>query len=153
MSDHPLPWQGWVNVTRLALGLAFLVSACRLLDGHWRARNLAVIEYQAGDQSVASITAPDTVQVSAPFSVSVKSYGGGCERQGETEVNAGAAVVEILPYDYTEGVECTDLLRTFDHVATVHFSAVGTDTLVFRGRRDVGGGFTFVMRLRTVVVR
>ena len=87
------------------------------------------------------IEVPDTVSVSVPFSVSVHTFGGGCKRIGPTEVVINGLDAEITPFDYTmtgDGVVCTDILRVFDHEASLTFAAAGSATVTFRGKEEPG---------------
>lgn len=99
------------------------------------------------------IDLPDTVQVGVAFPVRVRTYGGGCERIGPTEVTSQDGGVLVVPRDFTKtgaGVACTDELRWFDHEAEVVLQTPGSATVTIRGRVEPGDGIDDFVR--TVVV-
>lgn len=82
------------------------------------------------------IETPDTVVASMPFVVSVRTFGGGCEREGPTETEISADEIVVSPFDFTvrrPGIGCAEILKTFDHEATLTWPEPGEITLVFRG--------------------
>ncbi len=104
----------------------------------------------------AGVELPDTVDVATDFAVTVSTFGGGCTSLGLTEARTEGSVATIEPFDSVvtrlpPGAFCTDVLRTFDHVATIRFSDLGVATLRIVGRREPGG--ESVTLERTVVVR
>ena len=87
------------------------------------------------------IDVPDTVTVSVPFSVSVRTFGGGCQRLGSTEVVINGLDAEVTPFDSTAGgdrVVCTDILLAFAHGASLTFATVGSATVTIRGKEEPG---------------
>lgn len=103
------------------------------------------------DQPVVA-TAPDTALAGTPFTVRVRTYGGGCLSEGETDVVVTGSEALVQPLDIHSGAEvCTDELRTFDHEATVVVAEVGTARIIFRGAEQPGDAPFSVVR--EVVVR
>ena len=87
------------------------------------------------------IDLPDSVTLDVPFLVEVTTYGGGCERIGETEVRVETGAV-VIPFDYTSagpGIVCTDQLKLFRHEAMVTLDRAGQGTVTVRGRVEPGG--------------
>lgn len=115
--------------------------------------DLAYIHF--GDSDSVFFSAPDTVQVGTPFEVSVRSYGGGCTRQGGTRVTANDFEALVEPFDVTDRADaCTLELKLFTHRASVSFAKAGTTTVRVRGRARTGTTRdSLVTRARTVVVR
>ncbi|SRR6266446_8029989 len=97
---------------------------------------------------------PDTVTVASAFTVSVRSYGGGCTSQGETEAEVEGLLATIRPFDLVltdPNVVCIQILRVFEHVATIRFDQPGMATVRVVGRREPGDEPLSVDR--TLVVR
>ncbi len=94
-------------------------------------RALGIIAFH-GDPVV--LTVPDSVRVGDAFEVSIRTYGDGCYRMGDTEVGANGLLAEVAPYDShaTKGV-CAAILRSFDHRGTLTFGQSGTARVTFRG--------------------
>lgn len=83
------------------------------------------------------IVVPDTVQAGVAFPVTVHTYGGGCERIGETEAYVDGSSAVVFPFDYTyQGSEygCTDVLKVFRHETTVSFTQPGSARVEVHGR-------------------
>ena len=110
----------------------------------------AIAFYSVGDPHVE---VPATAERGVPFTVTVRTYGGGCDRVAGTEVRAvGPSVVEVAPYDFTRpNALCTDQLVALTHAAAVRFDVAGTSRVRVRGRRAPGGAELVVER--EVVVR
>ena len=73
----------------------------------------------------------DTFTLGASGSVTVRTYGGGCVRQGVSEVAVNGLTAVIEPFDsvHVAAQVCTDILRLFRHVVAVSFTERGTATL------------------------
>ena len=110
----------------------------------------AIAFYSVGDPHVE---VPATAERGVPFTVTVRTYGGGCDRVAGTQVRAvGPSVVEVAPYDFTRpNALCTDQLVALTHAAAVRFDVAGTSRVRVRGRRAPGGAELVVER--EVVVR
>lgn len=67
--------------------------------------------------------------------VTITTYGDGCHRVGETEVEVHGLEALITPYDYTApaGAPCTRQLITMEHEASVTFAGSGTARIIVRG--------------------
>ena len=113
-----------MNVTRVVPALVIaLLNACDA-TGPTSVRRIGVlVHYGVPSQVVAS----DTVDAGVPFAVSVRTYGGGCESLGDTEVEIAGSVVSLRPYDFTVrgGGACTDILNEFSHDVTVVMATPG----------------------------
>ena len=91
------------------------------------------------DDQEARVMVPARVNAGASFQVNVTTYGGGCERQGETEVSVsqGTRTADVTPYDETNVAAevCTDILKMFSHTATIRFEQPGTAVVRVHGLR------------------
>ncbi|MDH5759540.1 MAG: hypothetical protein OEZ65_08115 [Gemmatimonadota bacterium] len=109
------------------------LTGCRNVFGPAEERVLGVIEFHADS---VKVDVPDSAVASVAFQVAVTTYGGGCVRQGDTEVAIQGLQARVTPWDI-ETVEkdwpCPDMLRFFVHVTSVRFDAPGDATVVFRG--------------------
>jgi hypothetical protein len=114
-------------------------------------RVLGVIDHH-GDP--VRVEAPAEVARGTDFQVAVVTYGGGCVREGDTDVEIDGLRAVVAPFDIDvsgPGVFCTMELRQFRHTATLRFDRPGTATIIFRGRRVPEGDVVSVER--TVRVR
>ena len=144
-----------------ALGLALAVLAsstfsCSSVTEPEEERRVGLIaNFMQGDPHV---TVPDSADAGVPFQVTVQSYGNGCYRQGETEVELDASSATVTPYDYVDvsGLACTDELLIFHHQASITFNEPGTPTVTVVGRETTAQapiyGEPLVVQ-RNVVVR
>ncbi len=111
------------------LALPCVVVSCSLVPGgsEWELRR-GVIEFY--DDPVI-IEHADTLGVGSSGSVAVSTYGGGCIRQGVSEVTINGMTAVIEPFDsvHVAAEGCTDELRVFRHVVVVQFTERGTATL------------------------
>lgn len=73
------------------------------------------------------------------LSVSIGTYGPGCYRKGDTEVEADGLRAVVKPYNYAPppGSGCTRDLRLFEHTATIHFGQSGSARVVVHGLSTV----------------
>ncbi|HEX7118665.1 MAG TPA: hypothetical protein VF212_07760 [Longimicrobiales bacterium] len=137
---------------------SLVLVACACASGGGAAdeprRVIGTIEHH-GDP--VRVEAPAEVARGADFRVTVVTYGGGCVRQGDTEVEVDGLSAVVTPYDIDitptlpPGGACTLELRMYRHDATLRFDGAGTATVTFRGRRLPGGEIISVAR--TVRVR
>ena len=140
----------------LALLAAGLVAGCDALSPSDSdddlARQPAILAFGEDD---AEIALPDTVAVGAPAALVVTTQGGGCIRQGETEVEAAPRAADVRVYDYfprpSSELVCTADIRALAHEATLRFTQPGTATVRVHGRR--GYGTVPLVVTRTIVVR
>jgi hypothetical protein len=94
-----------------------------------------IIEYFG--ESADVVDAPAAV-AGEPFTVTVATYGGGCEMADSLEVSLAADGAELAPYDRTyipAGSACTTVLRRFPRTTELVFEAPGEKTLTVHGRR------------------
>lgn len=99
------------------------------------------------------VEVPDTVKEGASVGVLIRTYGGGCERLGPTEVQVHGDSVAISPFEYTRatpGVACTEELRVFDHETS--FRAVESGETVVTISGLVQPGATEHLEIRHVIV-
>ena len=96
-------------------------------SNEWELRRGIVDFY--GDPIV--IEHADTFALGASGSVAVRTYGGGCTRQGVIEVAVNGLTAVIEPFDsvHVAAQVCTHELRLFRHVVAVQFTERGTATL------------------------
>jgi hypothetical protein len=91
------------------------------------------------DDQEARVVVPAQVNAGADFQVNITTYGGGCERQGETEVSVShqTRMANVTPYDETNVAAevCTQELKMFSHTVTVRFDQPGTALVRVHGRR------------------
>lgn len=133
-----------------------LTGACRDPfgpDGVMHDAGLGQLSY-AREGVVVSV--PDSVHAGVPFAVHVRTYGGGCIRQGYVETRVGERMAEVTPVDFfpvrvKQGMACTADLRFHEHVAHITFSRPGIATVRVRGRD--GHSNAPVVTDRLVVVR
>jgi hypothetical protein len=106
----------------------------------------AIAGYNQDDPRIRITTAPGVA------TVTVTTYGGGCHRKGETEVQLRGRKAVITPYDYTAppGSVCTQPLLAFQHVATLDFGAPGGAHIVVHGMDDRQGKEITVERTVTI---
>jgi hypothetical protein len=93
--------------------------------------------------SAPSITVPTDGTVGVPISVVVVTVGGGCVRQGDTDVQVVGLAADVTPYDSVyvylpSHMACTDDLRFYTHQTSVVFDAIGVATLRIHGRAEPG---------------
>ena len=131
----------------LALGSS---AGCRLIADNEirRERQLGLIQYYH-DPLVVQI--PETVAVASPFEVTVRTYGGGCIDQGDTEVSVVGQAAAVRPYDVfvtdlPPNYACTDELRLYTHRAHVRFEQAGPATVTVHGRVRPGDSVMVVQR-------
>src|SRR5688572_29441053 len=88
------------------------------------ARVLGIID--CGDNGMKDVlTAPNTVRVDEPFEVTITTFGGGCEHEGDTSVVLLATGAAVTVYDFTAathpGVICTAVIKRMPHTVTLRF--------------------------------
>ena len=130
-------------------------SACSILEpDHKRTEREAAYLSYAGSPGL--LEAPDTVIAGAPFFVSVRTYGGGCIDQGDTETAINEYFIEIRPFDIftthlPKGWACPAILAFYTHTVSLRITEAGTWTLRVIGR--AGPGDSPEATERTIVVK
>jgi hypothetical protein len=121
----------------LACTSLFAAAACPGITGvtgRWERQPAYVVDGQE-----ARVGVPARVNAGADFQVNISTYGGGCHRQGDTEVSVsqGTRTVDVSPFDEVnvEAGVCTQELKTFSHTATVRFEQPGTAVVRVHGVR------------------
>ncbi len=139
----------------LSLGL-LCVSGCDFLLGEDEqptfGRQLAIIEHY-GDP--VTIDLPQIVLREQPFEASVRTYGAGCVKQGDTELHMSGMSATLQAFDsfvvsMPSTFACVDILRLFSHSVILTFEDTGVATISVRGRREPGGDIITVSRSITV---
>ncbi|MGH2523598.1 MAG: META domain-containing protein [Anaerolineales bacterium] len=115
-----------------------VLNFVRRAAGQLEARVPGIIDFHA-DGTRGVLTAPDRVQAGEDFEVTISTFGGGCQRAGDTAIvvtNIGAAV---MVYDFTTatqpGVVCTAILKRLTHTITLNFTEPGEMLIQVWGRR------------------
>ena len=87
---------------------------------------------------VQDVLLPDSVRQGQSFTVTVITLGGGCSRQGDTEVEVKGNMALITPYDIQiiprGGTGCTLIEVAYQHVADVEFPTEGDGLVLVRAR-------------------
>ncbi|HEX8393138.1 MAG TPA: hypothetical protein VF665_12410 [Longimicrobium sp.] len=110
---------------------ALAVSACGIIgpDHDWELIPAVLLQTEQGP----AVATPATAKAKAAFAVEIMTIGGGCEREGITEVvvNQQTRTAEITPLDYTDAAAdvCTEELKTFRHTAQIAFDTPGPATI------------------------
>jgi len=135
----------------MLLGLSLEISAgCRLFTENEirRERQLALIQFH-NDPIVVQI--PETVSVATNFEVTVRTYGGGCIDQGDTEVRIAGQAATVRPHDVfvtamPPNYACTAELRLYTHRALLRFEQIGPAIVTVHGRVRPGDTTITVQR-------
>ena len=126
----------------IAVGLlAIAVANCRDSSGPFPILERRESVISLGDSP--SITVPTDGTVGVPVPVAVVTVGGGCVRQGDTDVQVVGLAADVTPYDseyvyLPPHMACTDELRFYSHQTSVVFDAIGVATLRIHGRAEPG---------------
>jgi hypothetical protein len=132
----------------LAFGLVILISACGEIFGPTYRSQLGYI-----DQTFSQpISIPDSVAAKTDFTVSFRTSGGGCMKQGDTKVAMiDSRTAEIRPYDdrVVNPTSCTANIEFYSHTATLRFAQSGNATV----RLISAYNDSTITITRTVVVR
>ena len=116
-------------------------------------RQLAWIRFYRDPMHVAI---PNVVTRGVDFEVAVRTFGGGCIGQGDTEVAVTGRTAEVRPFDLfvtqlPQNAACTMELRYYLHRATVRFNESGVAKVRIRGRAHPGNDVVVIEE--AVVVR
>lgn len=139
----------------IAGAVAVLLVACESSTGpeFERQRRPGTIEHY--DDPLVLVV-PDTVSAGVAFDIIIRTYVGGCDEAGGTDVVRTEGRIEVSPFDFDRipldpHVGCPDRLGLIDHRATSSFDAPGVGVVVIRGREEPSLEARTVER--TVVVR
>ncbi len=137
-------------MTRLLFGgLALVALGCGSISGLDEEQVVGVVEH-FNDPVIVQL--PDTVAAGQAFTATVRTYGNGCTKKGDTSVEVNDLSATVTPFDVRKKANfCTDILNAFQHTATLRFNKAGTAEVVVRGRKQPGD--EVVTLKRTVVVR
>lgn len=121
--------------------LAFLVLllpilACDSATSPEEVRELGIVSFHGDERGV--IVVPESVSARESFTITVRTFGGGCTRAGDTEVEQSGNTVTASPFDITlQGPEvvCPAVLMRLDHEVSLHFDAPGQARILVRGRK------------------
>jgi hypothetical protein len=134
----------------LLFAIALGSSACRLAtDNEIRRERQPALIWFYHDPVVVQV--PETVAVATPFEVTVRTYGGGCIDEGDTEVSVTGRAAVVRPYDIfvthlPPNYACTSDLRLYTHRASVRFDDAGPATVTIYGRARPGDSTVVVQR-------
>lgn len=103
----------------------------------------------------AEVSVPSTVTAGEEFTVTVETFGGGCDGKDGTEVEAVEGAVEITPIDnfYVGDGVCLAILKVFTHTAEWTFDEAGEQTVRIRGRKVSRDVDEAIVLTRTVTVK
>jgi hypothetical protein len=95
------------------------------------------------DQPIA-FDLPQVAAVGLTTVITVRTFGGGCTRQGPTEVEVTGLTAIVQPMDSSivpfPDLACTEELLVFEHRVELRFAEAGVATVRVLGRREPGGG-------------
>ncbi len=116
-----------------------------------------IIDY-GDDRTQDVISVPASVRANRDFQITVSTFGGGCERGGDTGVIMTETTATLMVYDLTTatrpGVVCTMILKRMPHTVTLRFAKPGEATIRVWGRRVKSGmsaGEPLVIERRVLV--
>lgn len=97
-----------------------------------------IIDY-SNDRSQDVLKAPTVVRLGEEFQVTINTFGGGCERAGDTSVLVSDTGATIMVYDFTTairpGIACTMVLKRMPHVVPMRITQPGEAVIRIWGRR------------------
>jgi hypothetical protein len=101
-----------------------------------------------------AVVTPNTARVGVPFTVDIRSWGGGCTERDSTTVRVSARTAEVRPLVREPAPSreqaCFTIIKQFTHTAAVTFEQAGTATVRVIGRRQDDGRAVTVTRTVTV---
>lgn len=127
---HPKQARGALRrLARLAVAVAIVgLTGCGLFSTEHRVIGMASLDHSGWPLPQI----PETATAGVPLEVVITTGGGGCHRQGDTEVEVNGRSAVLTPYDFltTGYAVCTDILVFFEHKAKVVFEEPGTAEVV-----------------------
>lgn len=103
----------------------------------------------------AEIAVPSSATAGRDFTVTVRTFGGGCTSKGWTRVDTLDAAFVLRPFDVTAeapDLACPAILKSFEHTAELSFDAAGEGTVRILGRETGPDGDRAIELERTVTV-
>jgi hypothetical protein len=123
----------------LLLALAFATSQPALSPSTAPEAVLPGIIDFGDERSQGVLTAPESAEVRKDYRLVIKTYGGGCEREGTTSVIFSATGANVFVYDVTTAtrpdVICTAEVKRLTHTVVLQFHKPGEALLRIWGRR------------------
>lgn len=145
------------GVARLILPAALVAVVACGDDGGVQPDTIVVpatILSGVNDDGSESVTVPATARVGVPFTVEVRSTGGGCTERDSTGVQVAGLVADVRPFVREpapgRAPVCPGILKIFSHTAAVTIAQPGTATVRVHGRRDGDGATVTITRSVTV---
>ena len=138
--------------TAAIIAVALSLAGCGSTEPRpYYERRLGSIMVESG-----SLDVPSEGLVGVPVSFTVVTAGGGCVRQGDTEVRIAGLVADVMPYDSVyvnlpSNMACTDELMPLRHNVSFTFASAGTATVRIHGFTPPGR--SPVVYERTVGIR
>jgi hypothetical protein len=137
-----------LNGIVLGCGAALLVAGvagCRSSTAPDPSPDVGIIDFYANG-TAGVVEAPASVQVGRDFTVTVRTFGGGCVSAAGASVTyhrPELTLAVIVPYDNSRlppGTPCADVLTRPARDVTLRFTTPGTATIRVEGRREPDGG-------------
>jgi hypothetical protein len=129
-----------VHLTAI-IGAVFVATSCSGFTDSETGRVVGIIS--TGGPEPRAIEAPDTVQLGVAFAATVHSFGNGCTRADGVELTLEPALARVTPFDripVDDDVVCADVLARIPHPLELHFTVLGTATIVAEGMMSRASG-------------
>src|SRR5687767_1261631 len=93
---------------------------------------VVVAKWELGDEQ--AIRVPSQIFADQPTPITIVSHGNDCVSLHSTEVEVGAGVIDITPYDRRFSADgfCSDVQLTFEHTVTVVFPPTPSKSALLR---------------------
>ena len=134
MHSLPRPQSSWA---RFVLILAAGAFACSSPFEQRSERVIGILDAGAGP---FPLSLPDTAHAGVPFTITVTTFGGGCDQADGADVRASDLSVDVTPYDRlpAAGTICVAILRTLPRPVPLTFGTTGTAVVRVHGRGPNG---------------
>jgi hypothetical protein len=124
----------WIMRRVVGATLALFIASCGVSEPLEDVR-VGVLREVDGEPAVV---VPPSARAGEPFDVLITTVGGGCIREGETEVVLDGDVPTVTAYDRyavpRPGIGCLGVEAWIEHTASVSFASPGDAVVVVRGR-------------------
>lgn len=101
-----------------------------------------------------AVVTPAVARVGVPFTIDIRSWGGGCTERDSTTVRVSGRTAEVRPLVRepapSRDQACFTIIKQFTHTAAVTLTQAGTATVRVVGRRQDDGRAVTVTRTVTV---